>query len=115
MIVDKLGHCVKCGKNLIVDRNIKGILKKWILPDYDQIKVELNDSSKMRIVICKPCKAILKDKDYPTLMKSVIAGWQKEVDHIKHWDIKKKKDHMKIYKKKKIKHKVKEFKYGDDN
>jgi len=114
MIVDKFGHCIKCGSNLIVEKVIGNEVKRVLTPYYDQIQFTLTDDSKMRVVICKPCKKILKEKDYPTLMKSVIAGWEKEVRGLKNWDAKKKKEHMKTYKKKKIKSKVKEFKYGNN-
>ena len=111
MIVDKFGHCLKCGKNLITEKIIEGVVKKVTLPDYDQIQFLLDDGSKMRVAICKPCKAIVKEKDYPVLMKSVIAGWQREVNSLDHWDKAKKVAHMKVYKKKKIKNKVKDFKF----
>jgi hypothetical protein len=117
MIVDKFGHCINCGKNLIVERVMKTFtgmeLKKVFLPDYDQIQVVLDDGSKMRITMCKPCKGKLEEKDYPKIMKSVIAGWQKEVDNIPHWSKEKKENHMKVYKKKKIKEKVKDFKFEE--
>lgn len=112
MIIDQFGHCVKCGKNLITERVINLEVKKVTTPDYDQVQFELDDGSMMRVVMCKSCKAILKDSDHKNIMKSVVAGWQKEVNRIDHWDGKKKKDHMKVYKKKKIKSKVKEKKHG---
>ena len=112
MIVDKLGHCVKCGNDLITEKFLEGEIRKVLVPEYDQIQFELNDASKMRVVMCKPCKAILKDSDHTTIMKSVIAGWEKEVKENKTWDAKKKNEHMKVYKKKKITKRVKEFKHG---
>ena len=36
------------------------------------------------------------------IMKSVIKGWEIEVDHLEQWDEEKKKSYMKIYNKKKI-------------
>jgi len=112
MHVDKFGHCIKCGRNLITEKVIELEVKKVLTPEYDQIQFVLEDDSKMRVVICKPCKEILEEKDYKDLMKSVIAGWKKEVKDLPHWNAKKKEDYMKVYGKKKIKHKVKEFKYG---
>ena len=78
LIIDKFGYCAKCGKNLITTIVLNSEVIKRLIPDYDQIQFLLDDGSKMRVVICKPCKEILKDKDYKTLMKSVIAGWQRE-------------------------------------
>lgn len=110
MIVDRFGHCIKCGKNLIIERVINMVVKKVTTPDYDQVQFTLNDKSKMRVVMCKACKAILKKKDYSTVMKSVIAGWRREVAGLEHWTKERKEKYMKVYSKKKIKDKVKELK-----
>ena len=115
MIIDQFGHCIKCGKNLITQKVYnapEGLVSKTVfVPDYGQIQFLLDDGSKMRVVMCLPCQAVYDEKDNKNVMKSVIAGWQKEVRELKHWNKEKKEKHMKIYKKKKIKHKVKEFKY----
>jgi len=115
MIVDRFGHCIMCGKNMIIEKVVGTEVKKVTTPDYDQVQFLLDDGSKMRVVTCKPCKAGMKDKDHKTIMKSVIAGWQREVDGLEHWEKKKKEKHMKKYKRRKIKNKVKEFKYGDNH
>jgi len=116
MHIDKLGHCVQCGKNLITEKVVNtqhGMeVKRVFVPDYSEETFLLDDESKMRVVMCKPCKMGYDEKDNKKVMKSVIAGWQKEVDELETWDKEKKDKHMKVYKKKKIKNKLKESKHG---
>ena len=111
IIPDEFGKCVKCHRNLITERVINGVVKKVTIPDYDQIQYLLDDGSKMRVVMCKPCKLTLTEKDEKPIMDSVIAGWQKEVNGLIHWHKKKKDEYMKRYKKLKIKNRVKNYKY----
>lgn len=112
-MVDKFGHCVKCGKNLITEKVIGMEVKKVLTIEYDQVKFKLEDGSNMKVVMCKTCQKL--PDDTKEIMKTVVNGWKEEIKHLAHWDDKKKKDYMKVYGKKKIKHKVKEFKYGPNH
>lgn len=105
MIVDQFGHCVKCGINLIIERVIGHEVKKVPTALYDSEEFVLNDTSRMKVTICTICKHKLVPKDYKTIMKSVIAGWKKEVNTLDHWPKDKKDKYMKEYRKKKIKKK----------
>lgn len=100
--IDQFGYCVKCGKNMVVEKVIEGKVKISFTIDYDNEKFLLNDGSQMRVAICKTCKAILTKDDEKEIMETVIAGWQKEVDGLKNWSAEKKKQHMDTYSKKKI-------------
>ncbi len=99
---DKAGYCVKCHDTVIEEKVINGILQEVLKTNYDTTQFLLNDNSKMRVVICKPCKAKLTDKDYAYVMNSVIKGWEKEVEGLSHWSSERKKDYMDNYCKKVI-------------
>ena len=112
IIPDEFGKCIKCHKDLIIEKVIDGQLKRVLTPDYGEIQVELDDGSKMRVVMCLTCQEIYTEKDFPTIMASVVAGWQKELNNLPYWNEEKKDNYMKKYSKLKIKSKVKEFSYG---
>lgn len=77
---DEYGHCVWCHKNMLVERVSDMKVIKMFTPDYDETEFLLNDGSRMRVAICKPCKANITDEDNQKIMACVIKGWQKEVD-----------------------------------
>jgi len=95
---DCLNHCVKCHKNLVKSHFYDNKWHKGLSSEYDTTEFFLNDSTRMRVAICKSCKANLSDKDYPAIMISVKKGWEKEMQVVK-WDIDKKFSHMKKYNK----------------
>jgi len=66
-----------------------------------EMKVELNDNSKMTVILCNHCHADFKPEDMKPLMESVISGWQAEVN-ILDWTEEKKLDHMDRYSKKEV-------------
>lgn len=99
---DKFCHCVLCHKHLITERVVGNHIEKVFTPDKDETIFLLDDGSQMRVTICKKCKDGLTDKEYDKVMKSVIKGWQKEMDMLPHWSKQKKKDYMDRYSKKKI-------------
>ena len=79
---DKFGHCVKCHDYLlreVIDRG-KVVLARTV--DFDTEMLLLDDTSQMRVTICKKCKEELKDEDFPELMESVVAGWEWETDQL---------------------------------
>lgn len=98
---DKYGHCVLCHKYLIVEKIVNGKAIEMFSGQHDQEEYFLNSGSRMKVTICKTCKV----KDFPSktddIMKSVIKGWQVEINHLD-WPEEKKKAHMERYNKKKI-------------
>ena len=99
---DKYGHCVLCHKNMLTEQVIDKKVTLRFTPDYDETEYLLNDGSRMRVAVCKQCKAGLTEKDTDKIMKCVIEGWKLEVEGIKSWDEIKKMKHMEVYSKKKI-------------
>ena len=99
---DKFGHCIKCHRNLIVEQIIDQKPTKRFLPDYSEKEYVLDDGSRMRVAVCKQCKETLTDKDTPYIMKTVIAGWKKELETLHHWTEEKKEKYMDKYGKLKI-------------
>jgi hypothetical protein len=90
---DCLGFCVKCHKNLIKSHFYDNKWHEGLSGEYDTTEFLLNNSTRMRVVICKSCKTNLSDKDYPAIMISVKKGWEKEMQVV-NWDIDKKYYHM---------------------
>ena len=113
-IPDEYGFCCRCHKNLVTERVVEGVIKKWFLPDYGQLQLRLDDGSLMRVVMCLPCQEKYQDteKENNEIMECIKLGWEKEIDELLKWDSKKKDDYMKVYSKLKIKNKVKEFTHG---
>lgn len=102
---DKYGYCVICSRNLLIPkvRNGKQIFE--LSNEYDTITYTLNDSSNMKVVVCKMCKPEVTEKDNDKIMKKVLKGWEKEIDdHPDRWTKEKKKAYMDEYSKKFIKH-----------
>ena len=98
---DKYGHCSLCHTNLIIEEVIDGKVQLRFTVDKDETEYLLDDGSRMRVCICKPCKAKLTDKDSPKIMASVIKGWEMEVAQLD-WAKEKKEQYLNEYSKKKI-------------
>ena len=111
MMPDTFGHCIRCHRNLILEKVINNEWKKVLAPDYSQVQVELDDGSKMRVVMCLGCQESYEDKHHDNMMKAVILGWQNEIDNNPLWNDDMKKNYMKRYGKLKIKSKVKDYKF----
>ena len=101
---DKHGHCVVCHEDMQYTEIIDGKPTVRLSPLYDETEYMLNDGSKMRVAICKPCKRTLKDDDEEKkrVMDCVFKGWKHELQKYSHWDTKKKDDYLKKYSKRKI-------------
>jgi hypothetical protein len=95
---DCLGYCVKCHKNLIKSHFYDNKWHEGLSPEYDTTEFFLNNSTRMRVVICKSCKTNLSDNDYPNIMTAVKKGWAKELQ-IVNWNIEKKYNYMEKYNK----------------
>ena len=95
---DKYGHCVKCHKWMIVDRLIEGKIESMFSPEYAETEYFMSDGSRMRVAMCKTCKAGLNEDDSVDVMDSVYRGWETEVNELKHWPEEKKVSHLKRYK-----------------
>lgn len=109
--IDRWGHCVKCHKNLSVDRVVDGKSIKMFLPDKEETEFILDDGSRMRVCICRPCKIdrdLTDESIQREIMDSVIEGWRLEIrglvedENRKDWDAEKGNRHMEIYSRKRI-------------
>ena len=52
MSVDKAGHCVVCGVNLVVVKVVNYKEVETLSPLYDQVEFILNTGAKMKVGIC---------------------------------------------------------------
>lgn len=95
---DCLGHCVKCHKNLIKSHFYDNKWHEGLSPEYDTTEFFLNNSTRMRVAICKSCKTNLSDSDYKAIMVSVKKGWEKELETV-NWNKDKKDKYMDKYNK----------------
>src|SRR3990167_1435332 len=109
--IDKYGHCVVCHRNLIVERVSDGKVIRMFTPDKEETEFLLDDGSRMRVCICKPCKMTIDLNDKKVInniMEAVTNGWQSEVDTLvadekrPEWTPERAKNHMKVYKEKNI-------------
>ena len=109
--IDKYGHCAICHNNLMVERVSDGKVINMFTPDKDETEFLLDDGSRMRISICRPCKLTIDFNDkkvIDNIMEAVINGWQLEVDTLvadekrPEWTPERAKNHMKVYKEKNI-------------
>ena len=99
---DKFGYCVKCHARLITTKVIEGVEKTVFLPERAETQFLLDDGSKMRVCICIHCKDKLQVGDYKEIMKSVVKGWEKEIENFPHWSTERKIEYIKTYSKKEI-------------
>ena len=98
---DKYGYCVLCHRNLRYEQVINDKVMMRFDTDYDETEYLLDDGSKMRVAICKPCKANLTEENNAEVMTSVKSGWEEEVKVLP-WSDAKKKDYLDTYKQKEI-------------
>lgn len=108
MDFDRHGHCCACHKNMLIEEVIGGKIQRRWTADYDEAEYLLNDNSKMRVTICRQCKALGKHLDTADIMDAVIRGWKAETDILvldenkPMWDEKKQIEYMDVYSKKEI-------------
>lgn len=98
---DKYGHCVLCHKYLIVEKIADGEVVKMFSGEHDEDEYMMNDGARIRITICKKCKCKNYEGKMDDITKSIIKGWQVEVNHLD-WPEERKKSHMERYKSKKL-------------
>ena len=98
VIADRFGHCVKCHRNLIYEQIIGDKPVSRFDTDYSEAEYLLDDGSKMRVAICKPCKETLSEEDNVSIMDCIKAGWTEEVEKL-NWTAEKKQVHLDRYSK----------------
>lgn len=98
---DAYGFCCLCHRNLRYEQVINNQVMMRFSADYDETEYLLNDGSKMRIAICKLCKAELTEEHNKKIMDNVKAGWKEEVKVLP-WTEEKKKDYIARYMQKDI-------------
>lgn len=93
---DKYGHCVLCHTNMRVEQVIGGKVQMRFTPDYDETEYLLDDGTRMRVAVCKPCKATLGEHHEKKIMDAVIKGWDMEMKEYK-WKPEKREAYMGVY------------------
>ena len=101
IVPDQYGFCCICHRNLRYEQVISDKVMMRFDTDYDETEYLLNDGSKMRVAICKPCKEKLTEEHHTQVMDCVKAGWVEEVKTLP-WSDAKKKDYLDTYNKKEI-------------
>lgn len=79
--IDRYGHCVFCGENLLTKRVVDGKVVDMFLPTYDHTFFLLNTGSQMQVTICKDCKNSINlnhPDAHKQIIESVIKGWELE-------------------------------------
>lgn len=79
--IDRFGHCVGCGENLLVKRVVNGRVVDMFKPIYDHTIFLLDNGSEMQVTICKKCKSTLDlncSKVQEDIMEACIKGWDLE-------------------------------------
>jgi hypothetical protein len=104
--IDRFGHCVVCHKNMLYERVVDGKAIQMFRPEHDHTEFLMNDGSRMRVCICKPCKENV-DLAMPAIQEMVMAcvkrGWQLEVNTLVadekriDWDFDRAEKHMEKY------------------
>lgn len=98
IIPDEFGKCIKCHKSLLENKFYGNSWHQGFSGDYTTTELLLDDGSKMKVVICQKCKESLEDKDLEGIMKSVVIGWEKELEKL-NWSEERKKAYMYKYSK----------------
>lgn len=93
---DKYGHCVLCHRDLRYEQVVNGEPIIRFDTDYCETEYLLDDGSKMRVAMCKPCKEKLTNEDTITIMDCVKAGWVEETKKLS-WSDEKKQDYITTY------------------
>jgi len=81
-MIDRYGHCVTCGKNMLIEQVIDGKSEERLSAEYEEVQYLLDDGSRMRVAICRKCKSEGKHDDTKKVMQTVVNGWKKEVDDL---------------------------------
>lgn len=87
---DKPGYCALCHAQVA---DFEGTLPNGcpqvirLRPNFDQVRVLLDDNSQMDVTLCKTCKESFSAEHAGPLMESVINGWAWECTYVLHdWD-----------------------------
>ena len=72
---DKMGCCVKCHTNMLEEKMINNVVHYVFNKDKTTVVFRLNDSSTMKVAMCKRCKTNLNPNQYDYIMGSVFRGW----------------------------------------
>lgn len=101
---DVFGHCVLCHKNLLITQVVDGKELQRFKPNHGEVEYLLDDSTKMRVCMCKDCQEGMQhtDKERAIIMNCVIDGWKHEVETYSHWEQDKKDSYIKEYSKKRM-------------
>jgi len=78
--MDKTGHCVNCGVNMITEQVIDGKLQKRLMSNYTEHYYNLSDGSKIRVAMCRDCKGNLDNVSVEKVMDNIHEGWGKQTD-----------------------------------
>ncbi len=79
--IDRFGHCVCCGDNLLTKRVVDGKVVDMFLPTYDETMFLLSNGSQMQVTICKKCKFSIdftENEVKRNIMAAVQKGWELE-------------------------------------
>ena len=79
---DKYGHCSLCHKDLRIKQMTSDGPVEVFTPEHDEINFLLNDSSTMRVCVCKSCQAEGIDDKQEEIMDSVYKGWYMETMYL---------------------------------
>lgn len=106
--IDRFGHCVVCHKNMLYHRIVDGKEIQMFKPDHGHTEFLLDNGSRMRVCICNSCKEnvdLSKPSIQEMVMKTVVRGWQLEVNSLvadesrPDWDIERGEKYMEDYSK----------------
>lgn len=81
--IDKFGHCVLCHRMLIEQKVIDHKVQFVFNSDHAETEFLLNDGSRMRVCMCKPCQQtrdLSSSQTKEEIMEAVKNGWQLEVN-----------------------------------
>lgn len=91
---DRPGFCALCHTSIAC---WEGNQVTRLLPIAALAEFELNDGSRMRVMMCSTCVANMTPDEIPSLMESVYKGWIYEIDTILKWDKEKKDQYEEKY------------------
>ena len=72
--IDKFGHCIECGKQVITLEVIDNKISKKFTPDWAEHEYEMSDGSFMRVCMCKQCIGKVDKLNQEEIMEAVIHG-----------------------------------------
>ena len=96
---DKLGYCAFCHKRIaeFVDDRFRKFC-----PDRREARFVLSSSSVMFVSLCENCHEGIGASDFERLMRSILKGWEHELEEIIDWSAEEKEDYMNRYAKQTI-------------